>query len=210
LSHYDGKPSAQNYAYAAYRAFLNWCLDQEYIDKHPLLRGKPPNKTRSRSRVLTDEELVRVWRATEDNAYGRMVRLMILTGQRREEVRRLKPEDVADDLITFHTKGDNLNVLPLSVWMRKELILPFRFNNWSNSLAKLQAEARVEDFTHHDLRRTFATNLARLGIHDIVIERALGHTIENVKYTYNRYSYLPDLRDALLTYENHLARLLIA
>lgn len=203
LAIYDGKPWAQNYAHATLRAFFNWCLDNEHLDKHPLIRGKPPNKTFSRERVLSDQELARVWWATPDTTYGRMVRVLVLTGQRRMEVRNLKPEDVKDGLITFHTKGNGINILPVTPMVEANLTLPYKFNNWSDSLARLSAEARVE-FRHHDLRRTLATNLARLGVHDIVIERVLGHTVQNVKHTYNRYSYLAEVKDALLRYEAHI------
>lgn len=208
LALYDGKPWAQNYAYAALRAFFNWCLDHEYLDKHPLIRGRPPNRTYSRERVLSDDELGRIWRATNDDTYGRMVRVLILTGQRRNEVRNLRPEDVQDGFITFHTKGDRINVLPVTPLVEENLQLPFRFNNWSNSLARLASDARV-DFRHHDLRRTLATKLAQLGVHDIVIERVLGHTVENVKHTYNRYSYLAEVKDALLRYEAHIRTLVL-
>ncbi len=206
LKVYDGKPHSQNYAYAALRCFLNWCIDQDYLTTHPLIRGREPNKTKSRERVLSDKEMARVWRATEDTTYGRMVRVLILTGQRRMEVRNLKPEDVADGLITFHTKGDKINVLPLTPLVEENMILPFRFNNWADSLTRLAGEARVE-FRHHDLRRSLATNMARLGVHDIVIERVLGHVVQNVKHTYNRYSYLPEVRDALLRYEDHIRKI---
>lgn len=206
LSIYDGKPWAQNYAYATLRSFFNWCLDNELLEKHPLMRGRAPNTTKSRERVLTDDEMARVWRATTDNTYGRMVRVLILTGQRRMEVRNLKPEDIADGLITFHTKGDKINILPLTPLVEENLVLPFNFNNWSDSLARLASESRV-DMRHHDLRRTLATKLAQLGVHDIVIERVLGHTVESVKYTYNRYSYLEEVKDALLRYEAHIRRI---
>ena len=205
LAIYDGKPHAQNYAYATLRALFNWCLDHEYLDKHPLLRGRVPNKTASRDRVLSDVELRRVWLATDDSTYGRIVRLLILTGQRRNEVLKLKPEDVGE-YITFHTKGGGPNTLPLTPMVKDNLALPFRFNNWSAAHARLSAMAHV-DFRHHDLRRTLATKLAELGVDDIVIERVLGHTVQSVKNTYNRYRYMPEIRDALLHHEAYLRTL---
>lgn len=133
LKKWDGKPYAQNYAHASIRNFLNFCIEHEYIDRSPLFRKLPPNKVKSRDRVLSDEELGRIWRCTEDNTYGRILRLLILTGQRRMEVRNLKKEDIQDGHITFHTKGDKVNVLPITPLIEENLILPFQFNNWSDS-----------------------------------------------------------------------------
>lgn len=204
LKLYAGKPFAQNYAYVSLRAFLNWCLDEEYIDKHPLMRGKLPNKTRRRERVLSDSELGRVWRCTGDDIYGRILRLILLTGQRRIEVRNLKPEDVADELVTYRTKGDKTNVLPLTPLVKQNLTLPFKFNNWSTAKARFDAECGVE-FQQRDLRRTLATKLAeKFGIDFVVIDRILGHAQTGVAFTYNRHDYLREAKRALTLYEEFI------
>lgn len=207
LKLWDGKPWAQNYAYASLRRFLNFCLEYGYIDKHPLIRKATPNRTKSRDRVLTDTELGRIWRCTHDDTYGRILRLLLLTGQRRMEVRNLKPEDVSDGLITFHTKGDKINVLPLTPLVEENLVLPFHFNNWADAKARFDSDCGVE-FRHHDLRRSLATVMARLGVDFVVIERILGHAIPGVAGIYNRHSYLKEMKAALLLYEDHIKGLL--
>lgn len=206
LKVFDGKPSSQNHAYAVLRCFLNWAMDQEYIDRHPLIRGRAPNKTKSRSRVLTDDELRKVWRTTEDNAYGRILRLLILTGQRRIEVRNLKPEDVADGFITFHTKRDKINVLPITPLVQENLTLPFQFNNWSDAKRRFDEDCGV-DWVHHDARRTLATKLAGMGVMPVVVERILGHAIPGVAGIYNRHSYISEAKAALILYEDHIRML---
>lgn len=207
LKKWEDRPTSQNYAYASVRAYLNWCLDQGYVETHPLLGGKPPNKLESRSRVLSDDELGHVWRCTEDDTYGYILRLLILTGQRRSEVRKLKPEDVKDDTITFHTKGDKINILPLTPLVEQNLVeIPFQFNNWSTAKMRFDTDCGV-DFRLHDLRRTLATKLASMGVSVITVERILGHSFGGVKAIYNRYSYLPEMKEALLLYEAHICRL---
>lgn len=205
LLKWAGKPWAQNYAYASLRCFLNWCLERELIPTHPLIHGKPPNKTRSRERVLTDSELGRVWRCTDDSTYGRILRLLILTGQRRIEVAKLKPEDIADGLITFHTKGDKLNIIPVTSLMQENLTVPFKFNDWSGAHTRFIEKCGVE-FRRHDLRRTLATKLAQLGVDFIVIERILGHAQHGVAFVYNRYGYMEEVKNALLRYEQHVLK----
>jgi integrase len=210
LKRWDGKPFAQNYAYATLRAFLNWCLDHEYIDRHPLIRKKAPNRTRSRDRVLSDEELARVWRCTDDDTYGRILRLLILTGQRREEVRGIKPEDVQDGTITFHVKGGKTNILPLTPLIEEQLVsIPFTFNNWSTAKARFDTDCGV-DFRHHDLRRSLSTKMAMLGVPVTTIERILGHSIGGIAGIYNRYSYIPEMKEALLLYEGHIRKITTA
>ena len=59
-------------------------------------------------------------------------------------------------------------------------------------------------WTVHDLRRSVATHMARLGVDDIVIEMVLGHVLPGVKGTYNRYRYFPEKRAALATWEKEL------
>lgn len=206
LKKFKGTPWAANYFHASLRVFLNWCLEQEYIDKHPLIRGRAPHKIKSRERVLSDEELGRIWRNTQDNTYGRIVRILMLHGQRRIEAKNLQPEDVADGLITYHTKGDKINVLPVTPLVKDNLVLPFKFNNWNDAKRQFDADCGV-DFRLHDLRRTLATVLARKGVDVIVIERILGHAnngLNNVAAIYNRHTYLPQVQKALLLYEEHI------
>lgn len=205
LSKFDDKPHSQNYAHATLRIFLNWCLKEEIIETHPLMRSGPPNKLRSRDRVLSDEELARIWRCTTDTTYGRIVRLLILTGQRRIEVRNLKPEDVTD-VLTFHTKGDRINILPITPLIRENLVLPFKFNNWGTAKAKFDTDCQV-DWVHHDARRTLATRLASLGVNFFTIERILGHALGKVASVYQRYSYLKEMEEALLLWEAHIRKI---
>lgn len=206
LKKWDGKPWAQNYAYASIRNFLNWCIEHGYIEKSPLFRKKSPNRTKSRDRVLSDEELGRIWRCTEDNTYGRIVRLLLLTGQRRMEVRNLKPEDVADGLITFHTKGDKVNVIPVTPLVKENLTLPFKFNNWGDAKRRFDNECGV-DWRHHDLRRTLATKLVGMGVNFITVERILGHSLPGVSGVYIRHSYIPEMKAALLKWEEHIRQI---
>lgn len=204
LDAWSDKPTAQNYAYATVRNYLNWCIDRGYIEHHPLVRGRAPNKLRARSRVLTDEELGRVWRCTGDDTYGHILRLLILTGQRRAEVWKLNPEQVNDGLITFHTKGDNTNIIPVTPLIGKHLeAIPFKFNNWGISKNRFDTDCGV-DFRVHDIRRTFASRLASLGVDVFIVERLLGHSLSKVMGTYQRYSFLPEKRDALLLWEAHI------
>ena len=66
----------------------------------------------------------------------------------------------------------------------------------------------VPDWRPHDLRRTAATGMAKLGVDRFVIERALGHTDRSVTGIYDRYARLPECRKALDLWARHLRRVL--
>lgn len=63
---------------------------------------------------------------------------------------------------------------------------------------RLRVAAELEDFTPHDLRRTAATFMAKLGVRPDVIGRVLNHTEQGVTArVYDQYSYRPEVKDAL-------------
>jgi len=75
-----------------------------------------------------------------------------------------------------------------------------RLAHWAWFKKKLDKSSGVSDWVLHDLRRTFATKLAEMGVAPHVIERLLAHSggsISGVAAIYNRYSFLPEMRDAM-------------
>lgn len=207
----SGKPHAQNFAFITMRTLMNWCLQEEIIDRHPMHRSSPPNKVPSRERVLTDDELRKVWNAATDFPYGNIVRILMLTGQRREEVAALKD---APDVLTFSkTKNGTTHTLPITPLVREHLALPFNFKRWSAYKEKLDKASGVTNWRLHDLRRTCASNMAKLKVSPHVIEKVLNHQtgiVSGIAAVYNRYSYREEVEDALLTYEAYLIRIINA
>ena len=81
------------------------------------------------------------------------------------------------------------------------------FSGWSTSKAALDKLSGVSGWTLHDLRRTFATNLAALGTPIHVTERLLNHvsgTQSGIVAVYQRHSYMPEMRKAVEARERHL------
>jgi integrase len=203
LAKLDGKPVAQNMAYASLRAFLNWCVRNELIEKHPLIIPLTPNKLQSRERVLSDDELKAIWHACS-GTFGQIVKCLILSGQRRMEIKNVLPEHITDVLTIPQTKNKQPHVIPLTPMLKENLTVPFKFNDWSRMKERFDRRCGVKDWTLHDLRRTFSTNQAKLGTEVHVIERLLNHrsgTISGIVRTYNRYGYLDEMRVAMERYE---------
>jgi len=67
----------------------------------------------------------------------------------------------------------------------------------------------VKDWTLHDLRRTFRTTMARLGVAPHIAERLVNHlsSRSDMEQVYDRYRYLPEMRAAMQAHENFIAQL---
>lgn len=218
-------PSEQKHAFVAVRTMFNWCRKRGLIETSPV----PPLtfKSQSRSRILSDHELCAVWRRAEafGYPYGPIVQLLILTGQRRGEIAALRRSWIRDHVIHFPgsvTKNGRDHTLPLGSSAMTvieglpdlgDLIFPSRlsdersFNGWSKCKRKFDQELGFCDYTLHDLRRTFSSNLAKMGVPIHLTERLLNHvsgTMNGVAGIYNRYSYSAEMADAINEYETRL------
>ncbi len=160
--------------------------------------------------MLTNDELRQVW-AYDYPPFSDYLKLQILTGQR---IGQWKNYTMDDETITFHAvamKGRREHVLPLTDAVAK--LLPLEpFNGWSNAKVRLDKHVKLDTpWVIHDLRRTFSTNCAMLGIPLHVTERILDHrtgTISGVAAIYNRHTYMPEMREALDQYAGHVETVL--
>jgi integrase len=192
-----------------------------------------PGKKKTRDRVLNDDELARIWVAAGLMGYpfGTLVRLLLVTAQRRSEVAgmRWRDLDVSRAMWTLpanFTKNGVAHVVPLVPAVvailrdlpriDEEFVFPARSQNgralsgFSRSKERLAKLANVHAFTLHDLRRTAATGLASLGVAPHVIERLLNHvtgTLGGVAGVYNRFRYKDEVRGGLEIWTNHLLTL---
>jgi integrase len=218
-------------AFTAARAFFGWCVRKHIVDKSPLENAAPVVLSKPRDRILTDEELVKVWTAAgECGQFGIIVRLLLLTGQRRGEIGALRKEWICDDKITLPkeiTKNGREHTFPIGSaskalvsassvpkFDQARFLFPARsqptkksattFNGWSKSKAALDEKAKTDAWTLHDLRRTFATNLQRLGIKLEVIEALLNHvsgTRSGIVGVYQRHNFWDEMCAAVGRYE---------
>lgn len=215
---------------------FNWAADRGLIAANPLAGMQRPELGYvSRERVLSIEELDQIWTAAKDAAYpfGDMVRLLILTGQRRSEIAGLERGWIHKELraveipaASYKTKRPHVFPLSMAAWALVEALPKwnsgdFLFTTTSGerpvsgfSKAKARLETKItknakkaelepmQPWTLHDIRRSVATHMARLGVAQEHIERVLGHVVAGVAGTYNRYSYLNEKRAALEAWGN--------
>jgi integrase len=186
-------PSARAHALQDIRTFFNWCIPR-YLSSSPAQGIKKPPQP-SRTRVLSDDELKRVWLAAQEigHPFGTIVRLLILTGQRKSEIGTLTWEQITDDRITLkETNNGREHTFPIGVFVSSLLsnvpagarsgylfarlgAADMPYNGYGYGLRLLHKLSGTSDWTLHDLRRTFATGLASLGIPIHVTERLLNH-----------------------------------
>ena len=189
--------------------------------------------TSVRDRVLNESELKEVYKRSLEYPYpfGPIVQLIILTGQRRSEIVALRRSWIEQDTVIFpqgFTKNKREHRLPLPPTAQTlihdlpetgDLLFPSRtdhgltFNGWGKCKARFDEPLEIEPYTLHDLRRTFSSNMAMLGVPIQVTEKILNHisgTISGVAAVYNRYSYHDEMRTALVEYDRYLAKLISA
>jgi integrase len=205
-------------------AFWNWAGRQALAEGNPV-RGTDSAKERRRDRVLSDAELAALWRALPSGAFGDMVRLLLLTGQRRSEIVGLRwgEVDFAQGVIRLpaeRTKNKHPHEVPLAPLAKGILEVRSRtapeglvfghFPSWSKAKAALDLRCGLAPWTIHDLRRTCATGLGNLRVPPHVIEQILNHRSGHkagVAGTYNRSAYPEEVREALTLWAQHVASL---
>lgn len=209
-----------DYVLQLVRGIMNWHASRSDDYLSPVARGmrRTDPKSRKRDRILDDAELCTIWAAAEQSGtYGAIVRLALLTAQRREKIATIKWTDISIDG-EWRIVGEEREKGTAGSLMLPEMALsiiqaqprfesnPYvlagrgttRFNDWSKcKLALDQKTPGLAPWTVHDLRRTARSLMSRAGVRPEVGERVLGHVISGVAGVYDRHSYAAEKRDAL-------------
>jgi integrase len=198
----SGKVSADR-ARITLSNLLAWAIDRGYLDSNPTLGVRLRAQNGSRTRVLTEAELVAVWRACEGaGEYGCVIRLLILTGSRRSEIGGLSRSEVdlgkrQIALPEHRTKNGRAHIVPLSAqaiaildaaphYQGRDLVFGRGLGGlggWSRAKADLDARIAagrrgkpMPAWTLHDLRRSFVTHISERGFaQPHVVEALVNH-----------------------------------
>jgi len=251
------RPATSRYLHATLRKLFRWAVSRGDLGSSPMAEMPAPAPPIKRDRVLADEELHRVWAASHqlDFPFGPMLRVLIATGQRREEVGGMRwselqfehcmwsiPADRAKNGLIHDVPLNNLAVAELEM-LRDELpdfetdsiqnaesVAQSRVNDlifsttgtsppsgWGKAKARLDAvlanerDQPIQHWRIHDLRRTFATGLQRLGIRYEVTEALLNHVSGSragVAGIYQRHNWSAEKRTALDAWNTALVQLI--
>jgi len=205
------------------RRFFRWCTERDLLDASPAAALPKPAPEVSRDRVLSEKELRKIWQAAGKMGYpfGPVFQLLVLTGQRRDEVAKLRRSelDEANRVWSFQgarAKNHKAHVVHLSAQSLAVLAgvprssdqdLLFSTNGrtavsgFSRAKARLDTLSGVSDWRLHDLRRSFATHaVERLKAQPAVVDKVLNHsaaTIRGVQAVYQRAEFLAERESVL-------------
>jgi integrase len=216
-------PVARNRTRSALSAFFNWCVSEGLLDANPVQGTAKANENGSRERVLTHDELRALSRSLGDDRFAPIVRLLLLTGQRRNEIGKLQWSEIDFAkrqiiLPASRVKNSRDHTVPLSTQALAILErLPRRnttdflfgkrgFPDWDGAKQELDQRAGIAPWRIHDLRRTCATGMAELGVQPHVIEAVLNRVSGSragVAGIYNRSKLVEPMREALQRWADH-------
>jgi integrase len=200
--------------FAALSSMFSWLKRQRRVESNPCAGVHRPVGPEARDRVLSADEIRWFWQACEyvdapltfgaPRPFGPLLKVLLLTGQRRNEVAGMTRDELSDDGETWNipgsrTKNGRAHVVPLSPPVR-EVIGSVRakpgnlvftttgttpVSGWSRMKARLDAamlaaaraegRAEIPPWTLHDLRRTFVTGMVELRVPPHVVEVTVNH-----------------------------------
>ena len=225
-------PYMRNRSRAYLSVLFNWAVEEELLEASPVRkltkRKKKLTEEVSRARVLSEEEICKLWKARDVYPFGPMFQLLLLTGQRRSEVAGMRWQDIEGASWTIPgslTKNKEQHVVPLSKQVAAILnILPrigdtYVFSTsgktpvsgFSKAKTNLDNASGVTGWRWHDLRRTFATFSAEhLETPQAVVEAVLNHksgSTSGLAGVYNRAKYTKQKAAALQAWANLVERI---
>jgi integrase len=215
----------------AISALFRWAMEEGWAQANPVIGTRKPAEAKPRDRVLSDAELVAIWRTCGDDDFGRMVRLLILLGARRQEIGGLRWSELDLKAGTWTLPGErSKNHRPHTITLppsARAIIGPALscgrdhlfgarasrgFTAWGDGKAAFdrRLNGRVKPWRLHDIRRTVATRMADIGIEPHVIEAVLNHYSGHragPAGIYNRSGYERAVRAALIRWNEHVLAL---
>lgn len=219
---------------ALVKKMFNFALDREVLEVNPAARLAPPPAVK-KDRVLSVDEIKAVWTGLPSlsaevirRSVADAFRLQLLTGQRIGEVLKLREEHLDRREKTWLipaeiAKNKKEHLVPLSDEALRIIDCQtardgfffaasgkkgaIRSEVAGHELALAVADLGMAKFTSHDLRRSCATHLARLGVSRSLIESILNHKDNSVTATYDRYDRIQEKRAALESWAAEVLRL---
>ncbi len=233
------RPAVARLTFATMRKFFRWSVGRGDIERSPLEGIEAPQAAPARDRVLSDQELRLVWvcAAKAGHLFDSAIRLLVVTGQRRDEVAGLQWSELDRDgalwaLQGTRTKNGKPHLVPLNTlavevldtvaggktWPRRGLVFSTTgktpVSGFSKAKTRLDTEMakaggeEIEPWRLHDLRRTVATGLQRLGVRFEVTEAVLNHVSGakgGIAGVYQRHDWKDEKRTALEAWGRHVA-----
>ncbi len=222
-------PSGARLLFAQLRPMFRWFVERSLIEFNPTSELKAPAPPKSRDRVLDDAELAQVWEAADLDwfPFGPIIRMLILTGARVSEVAGITMDELQDD--QWVISGDRtknavehtVHLCPLALETLHSIpaVSHIIFSTTGRtppsgfSKAKMRMDKALPDlppWRFHDLRRSFASGMAALGVDPHIVERCINHVSgsqSGIQGIYQRYKYMSERKQAFMLWDRHITEL---
>ena len=220
------RPVLANRMLGTLSKFYRWLVARDVVENLPVLGVLRPTQEKSRDRVLSADEIKRLWLACDQiGRIGDLTKLLLLTGQRRGEVGGMRWNEVNGDLWTIpgeRVKNGRVHTVPLSPQAARLIERQERIGNgvWSENregrfgATLARNKHRLDElmrpdapWVFHDLRRTCVTHLSEMGFDRDLVELIVNHVSGSrggVAGTYNRSERMADRRAALQRWADHI------
>jgi integrase len=215
--------------HARLSSLFGWLQSRRRIETNPVAGVAAPDGAEARDRVLSDMEVSKLWRASNEvgEPFGAVFKLLMLTGCRLNEIAQMRFAELSKDGMTLHlpaerVKNKRAHDVPLSPLARKIIAdvariagSPFVFtltgrtpvSGFSKAKKRLDDAMDIPPWRTHDIRRTVASGLQRLGVPVAVTEKVLNHvsgTFSGIVGVYQRHDYEAERRVALERWSAHI------
>jgi len=215
-------PVEANMVRSSLSACCRWLMGEGLLDGNPIIATNKAAQNGARKRVLSDAELKRVWNGLDDGRYGAIVKLLVLTGLRREENGGLRWDEIDLDRKLIHLPAERCKnkrphdqplssaALAIIAALPREGDKVFAaFGSWGRAKERLDRKLGndVAPWRLHDLRRLVSTTMHdKLGIQPHIVEHILGHVGHQggTAGVYNKADYLDERRRALEKWADHV------
>lgn len=223
---------APNRALTLVRTLFRYAMSRDWIDVSPAEAIDKPKQESARDRFLDMDEVRRIYGAADLLGYpfGGYIKMLFLTGQRRTEVAAMRWDEFDLDAGTWKlgstgTKSARAHLVPLSPQAVALLRTAPRLGEyvWTNdgrshvsgyAKAKMRLDGfleadggKLEPWRLHDIRRTVATHMVRLGVSETIVGRVLNHAAQGVTAkVYALHSYEPEKRSSLTRWAAEIER----
>lgn len=218
----DGKVTA-NRLLAIIKQMLRFGVEIGWLETSPaelLTRRSAGGTEKARDRHLDDDEIRRLWVACETTAHGPLLRFLLLSGQRISEAQKARWPDVRNGhWYIDQNKSGRKHWIPVSSAMQvildgqdrdRDLIFGRATNTGVQAwLRRWCGREKIPPFTPHDLRRTCATGINKLGFPPQIAEKILNHVMEGVMAIYNQHDYTKERGEALEAWGGHVMTIVV-
>lgn len=207
-------PVAANRCLSNWKLALDFAVQRGYIERNPLERTTAlavGGEEKTRDRILTDDEIKSLW--ADDHHHAPLLRFLLLTGLRISEGQAARHEHIdGDRLLIPENKSDRPHWVYLTELAKQQVANDnvTLFNSPSPTAVQARLKRQSSGWTPHDLRRTFATRLAGLGVPPHIVEKCLNHALQGVMAVYNRHDYAEERIAAAKAWEEEIKRITAA